>query len=128
MSARHRSGFALLEVMVALAIISFSCTVLISLSGTIAKTITKARLTVAQVQALSSVLVRAHQEGWYVQEKPQKQTVLDEVIEYSSKKIAEKSSLHAHKGLRREEVTTTSGFTKNLVAFIWNDAPEEKGS
>lgn len=137
MLKNHKTaGFSLLEIMVALVVLSTSMVALIALQGSLNKSALRSQAQEARVSSLLTLIAESLQFDWVVHKKDTVTLSKDDdriKLEYTTKTLSKGSALQNLKQLKRIDCTATSqgAFTGSdkLIAFVYvKEQKEEKNA
>ena len=135
MLKNHKTdGFSLLEIMVALVILSTAFMALIALQGSLNKSAVRSKAQNARLSALLNTIAESIQFDWVGQQKNTVSRSADDDrvrIEYAVKKIESNSSLKELQFLKKVECTATSQYATlkgqdALQFFIFSEPEKDK--
>lgn len=120
-------GFSLIEVIIALAIVSVTMVIFLSLETSLSRTSSQqARLFTAMVAA-KNYWYTAHQKEWFNDDAPHEETQNEVRLRYEVKQLSESSSLNDPKRLRVETVTADFREQKYVLhALLYKPEKPEK--
>ena len=120
-------GFSIIEVMITLVVIATSLTALISLSGSLNKSVLRSRALLERIQGLKNFFVEAQQFKWVEYKKSTERTTEDASLKitYAVKEVPAGSALRPLKNLYKQDIqarSTLGSITGEdlIVSFVYN--------